>query len=290
MGDLRPHRPSHATVVAYLALFVALGGSGYAATKGGGDQAKSVTGKQAATVKQKGKQARRGPLAKRAQTRTVAAGGGAHALISKTGALSRSHNVASVSKPDVGVYCVMPAPGIDPTKAVPVVTPDFATDSTGFNQPGGNDPTSQAIVEARSSNFYNCPGGFPVITGRQRPDGKRERSDEPFFFSVPGGGPRAFTHINSAGKVNLAESQGISQAAVTQVGSTRYCIDLPFAPRNVTATVDNDGRAISAAVEIGARALSGCPGETASVRIDTYRTDSEGRAQPEPNGVFVAIN
>lgn len=31
LGRLRSHRPGHATVVAYLALFVALGGSSYAA-------------------------------------------------------------------------------------------------------------------------------------------------------------------------------------------------------------------------------------------------------------------
>lgn len=235
---------SYANVVATLALFVALGGSGYAASKSGSDGSQPPVAREAIAAKNNGKKALRGPRARRAQTGSVAAtASGAYAHISKSGGLSRAHNVASVSKPDTGVYCVKPSTEINLRKAIPIVTPDYATDSTTFNAPGSTaSNTSQTVVEARENQIYNCPDGFPVITGHQRPDGKLERSDQPFFFSVPGRGPQATAVVSPAfGRsptFDSAYTRGFS--SVREVSEGVYCLTpvSGISPGSDPATVD----------------------------------------------------
>jgi hypothetical protein len=106
-------------------------------------------------------------------------------------ALTRSKNVAGVTNPSPGEFCIALAGGIAAAQTGLVVTPDFTQDSTSF---GTNSP--QAIAEWASS-AGDCPAGrLEVITGFRTvstsgsADGDvrtvtNTQADEPFFFVVP---------------------------------------------------------------------------------------------------------
>jgi hypothetical protein len=85
----------------------------------------------------------------------TAYGARASGLVDGLGQLTRSENVASVSHPDTGIYCISLelASGIVPSTAVLLVGPDIANNGTN---PGPFDDVSH--VEWRSSGA-NCPAG-----------------------------------------------------------------------------------------------------------------------------------
>ena len=51
-------------------------------------------------------------------------------LVSTVGTLLRSKHVTSVTNPDDGVYCIDPAPGIDPATSVMIVGNDFGAENS----------------------------------------------------------------------------------------------------------------------------------------------------------------
>lgn len=157
-------RPSHATVVAYLSLFVALGGTGYAASAL--RSTATPTTYQARPPLQLPGAVQQGPA-------------GAYGLVNGGGKLSRSSNVASVSRPEVGIYCIDLTAG-SASRTGLVVTPDYAADSSNFAARGNH-----AVAEWRSKPV-NCPSrSLEVRTGFQRSDGSLQRADQGFFFSAP---------------------------------------------------------------------------------------------------------
>ncbi len=153
------HRPSHAVVVAYLALFIALGGTSVAAVS---LQRNSVKGKHIARnaitspkVKNGSLRAadfRRGdlpvaaagqngaagppgpagpdgPAGARGETGAAGAPGTAraYALVASNGALTagKSKNVESVTRPFEGSYCVILPSSIDASTVEAVVSPNY---------------------------------------------------------------------------------------------------------------------------------------------------------------------
>lgn len=157
-------RPSHATVVAYISLFVALGGTGYAAT--------TLKTPAPATRYQS-----RPPLV--LSTPTQRGPAGAYGLVRPGGDLSRSSNVASVSRPQTGMYCIQLESG-SASRTGLIVTPDYAADTSAYTTNGNH-----AVAEWRS-NPDVCPSGrLEVRTGLQRSNGALDRRDQGFFFSVP---------------------------------------------------------------------------------------------------------
>jgi hypothetical protein len=113
----------------------------------------------------------------------------AYGSVGRNGSLSRSKNVASVTHPQAGTYCITLAAGIDPTQTGLVATPNFYDDDTGFVN-----STKQTIVEWHSSGCGNAT--LYVVTGYQTtstagsPDGDvrslaNVKADEAFFFVVP---------------------------------------------------------------------------------------------------------
>jgi hypothetical protein len=103
---------------------------------------------------------------------------GAYGLVSG-GSLTRSSNVASVSNPRPGVFCIQLISG-DPRQVGLVVTPDFARDTSSFQATGNH-----AIAEWRSDSNACGSDRLEVQTGRQRSDGTLERLNQGFSFSVP---------------------------------------------------------------------------------------------------------
>jgi hypothetical protein len=220
-------RLSYANVIASLALFIALGGASYAAVaipanSVGTKQLKksAVAGSKikpnaisSAKVKDgslqrgdfasgtllQGPQSAQGAKGDPGQNGAPGAKGEsgepgtarAYGHVLFTGKLSRSKNVASVTNPSTGRFCIALAPSIDPATTGLVATPDFESDSTIF---GANQP--QTIVEFDSGGF-GCPAAtLEVVTGRRdvlangSPDGDvrsvhNALSNQSFFFLVP---------------------------------------------------------------------------------------------------------
>jgi hypothetical protein len=105
--------------------------------------------------------------------------------------VTRSKNVAGVTNPKQGIFCIALAGGINASKTGLVVTPDFTTDETSFNG------DAQAMAEWVSDGAA-CPAGrLEVITGERRsstsgsPDGDVHTDTliplggQGFFFVVP---------------------------------------------------------------------------------------------------------
>jgi len=82
----------------------------------------------------------------------------AYGRVGPDGDPTRSKGILGVTNPQQGVYCVALAPGIDSTRTVAVVSPDFAADGTAFNANG-----VQAIAEWDSIDCDD--GSLQVITG-----------------------------------------------------------------------------------------------------------------------------
>jgi hypothetical protein len=194
-------------LVAYLALFVALGGTSYAAIK---LPAKSVGTKQlknrAVTPKKvapstiarfrgqtgpqgpqgvqgvqgvQGEQGAQGPPGSaRAYGRVEATGVGMPATV------TRSKGVVAVSNPEIGLFCIALDPSIDLGQTGMVVSPDNTGGATSFA--GGTQP--QTIAEWRSDSLTCGADRYEVRTGRQSDTtGNSSNTPEahPFFFVVP---------------------------------------------------------------------------------------------------------
>ena len=146
----RFRRPSHGTVAAYSALFIALGGTSYAAINLPADSVGSLQLKTDAVTRSKihsnavtsskvkngsllAGDFRSGSLPAGPAGPTGPAGpagpaGSARAYgrIDSNGVVDtpRSKNIASVTKPFTGVYCITPGAGIDANTTGVVATPD----------------------------------------------------------------------------------------------------------------------------------------------------------------------
>ncbi len=120
-----------------------------------------------------------------------ASGARAWGLVDAAGTLQRSEQVTAVSRMADGIYCIDPAPGIDPTTAVMLVGENFAGSFTS----GGADDISHAewnsspsscsagTMEVRTYFGQGTPanpgsefdfGGFDMIA-----------VDQPFVFAIP---------------------------------------------------------------------------------------------------------
>jgi hypothetical protein len=161
---IRLRAPSPTTVIACIALFLALGGGGYIAlAHGGADAAKKKKVKQ-------GPAGPAGPAGANGVNGTNGTNGvnglngtaRAYARVLGSGispcapgcTFDHSKGVAGVTRLGAGDYCVV-APGIDASTVSAAVSVDFAA----TNSPAGN---------ASAMSFTNCNGtGFEVMTSRQ---------------------------------------------------------------------------------------------------------------------------
>ncbi|MEA2387487.1 MAG: hypothetical protein QOG41_260 [Thermoleophilaceae bacterium] len=186
-------RLTFANVMSTIAVFIALGGTGYAVTSLPKD---SVGAKQIRTGAVRSKEVKDRSL----ETRDFAPGqfpGGrpppgarAWGLVSKAGALqlTRSRNVVRVEhKPGSGFYCIVPVPQIDPKRTALVATPDVQQSSTSYSGPDVRDDDT-TIVEV-APRALGCADGIQVETGYQSfEDGVFKGNvftEEGFFFVIP---------------------------------------------------------------------------------------------------------
>jgi hypothetical protein len=145
----RIRRPSHATVVAYIALFLVLTGGTAVALSGtntvftddiandtqpasggnpaGGLQAADLRPGSVGTSEVTNSSLGLGDLA------PAARGARAYGRVATDGDLSRSKNIAGITLGSTGIYCITLANSINPASAVLVVEPDYAGDSTSPN-------------------------------------------------------------------------------------------------------------------------------------------------------------
>lgn len=171
--------------LAAIALFVALGGTVYAAGKLNGSQirpgsipgnrlkASSVTGAQ---VKESSLKAV--PLAKQAE----GLAGSGWGRVSASGVLSGAHNVASIAHSAPGLYCIRIA-GNTPSKSPILVTVDASDGDTSFG-PGAILATAQwfsAGQECPADSYEVRTGDFVVRAGRF----ESSFQDNAFSFYVP---------------------------------------------------------------------------------------------------------
>jgi hypothetical protein len=216
-------------LVAYLALFIALSSTGYAASakrlpKNSVGSAQVINGSllksdlsKKTVAGLRGRTGARGPIGLPGQQGATGPQGvqgatgpqgvqgasgnpgipgtaRAYGLVAANGTLSRSKNVVSVgTAPGSGVYCILLAPGIDPSQTGLVATLDFFDDDTVVDAPN----TAQAFVEWFSPTANDCPAGhLMVMTGFRSvstagsTDGdvrtvNNSVAPEGFFFVVP---------------------------------------------------------------------------------------------------------
>lgn len=157
IGRIRTHVTS-AHVIAAIALFAALGGTAVAATFG----KNSVKSRHIVDNKVKSKDLKdeKGVKSQDVTDGSLASADlatearGAYGRVDPGGGLTNTQNVTGVSRPDVGVYCITPAAGIDPAASVLVVTSD--------NEQNGTNPGPAAenvsVVEW-DSQVDACPAG-----------------------------------------------------------------------------------------------------------------------------------
>jgi hypothetical protein len=155
-------RPSPATVISLIALFVALGGTSYAAFKipknsvgspqviNGSLQKADLSKKTVAALKgNPGAQGPQGPEGPQGSRGAAGAAGPAGAagtarayaeVDSTTPSLvtARTKNISAVTRPATGTYCLTPAAGVDPRTVATAATVDFALSTEdGFVQVTG---------------------------------------------------------------------------------------------------------------------------------------------------------
>ena len=120
-----------------------------------------------------------------------ASGARAWGLVDAAGTLQRSKQVTAVTRMADGIYCLDPAPGIDPTTAVMLVGENLATSFTS----GTQDDISHAEW---TSDPDSCPAGTmevhtyfgqgtPANTGSEFDFGGFDliAVDQPFVFAIP---------------------------------------------------------------------------------------------------------
>jgi hypothetical protein len=141
-------RPSPATVISLVALFVALGGTGYAAfavprNSVGSAQVVNHSLRTAdlsrkAVAALKGHRGPEGPSGPQGPAGATGAAGTARAYAdvdNSTPSLvaARTKNFTAVTRTDDGVYCLTPAAGIDPRAVATSTAEDFGlSDTDGF--------------------------------------------------------------------------------------------------------------------------------------------------------------
>lgn len=201
--------PSPAMVVAITALFVALGGTGYAASAltsryGAAQTAKKKKSKhsdraqdlaliQSVASTLRGPKGNLGPAGPAGPTGAAGAPGApgapgaagtarAYGVVDHTGAIiaTQSKNVVSVTPGGTsGVWCITLAAGIDPSKSAPVASVDFNDSATGLNN----------AVEVRSDAHFDCTAGqLEIVTILQHvASGAQSNTFSPagFTFIVP---------------------------------------------------------------------------------------------------------
>jgi hypothetical protein len=121
--------PSPAMVIACIALFVAMSGTGYAATQ-------LVTGEGEATTSKlvkgpRGKRGKRGPAGPAGPAGPQGAQGApgsakAWAVVYSAGNLVKGFNIASVSRVGTGLYCIATSNGTNTTNSAALATPDWS--------------------------------------------------------------------------------------------------------------------------------------------------------------------
>ena len=142
----RIRRPSHATAVAYVALFVALSGGTAVALSGsntvftddvandtqpagGGNPAGGLVAADLRPGSVGSSEVTNGSLGI-GDLAPAARGARAYGRVASNGTLTRSKNIASITPASVGVYCITLANSINPASAVLIVGPDYAENST----------------------------------------------------------------------------------------------------------------------------------------------------------------
>jgi hypothetical protein len=171
---------TYSNVVATVALFVALGGSGYAAAER--------------------------LAARSAQAPIGSAGGTAYGRVGPGGALTRSSNVQAVRHPKIGTYCIRLSSDIEPSKTGLIAAADFSYDTTSLNGAGNH-----AIVEWRGAQVNCSSQELEITTGRQLANGTLEPANQGFFFSSgPSSGPRAEAVVNNSNTLDPAYTRGFT--------------------------------------------------------------------------------
>jgi hypothetical protein len=90
----------------------------------------------------------------------TARGARAYGRVASDASVSGSKNIAGVTKPNPGYYCITLGGGLDPTKVAAVVTPNYSNDATRWSTNG-----DQSIAEVSGLNVL-CPSGtLEVQTG-----------------------------------------------------------------------------------------------------------------------------
>jgi hypothetical protein len=197
--NLRRFRPSPALVVSIVALFVALTGTGTAADVGRCLRGASVGAAKAVGIVKRGPRGPRGfkgsqgspgpegpagpagPRGEQGPAGAPGAPGTAHAygLVSPAGELnaSKSRNVAGVTHPQTGIYCIALPPSIDASTTDVVAVSDLTSTST-----------RNVNVERRSDGVCGSPNSLAVETTYPSSfgaDGGETPTDAGFFFIVP---------------------------------------------------------------------------------------------------------
>lgn len=209
---MRPfRRPSHGTIAAYVALFVALGGTSYAVTSLPRNSVGSVQIKPRAV--QNSKLANNAVTGAKVKNRSLtsadfklgalpkgpagpagptgpagpagpagASGARAFGRVAADGTVTKSKNIASVARPSVGTYCITPtaAAGIDTTQTGVVAT---------FDSFGTYSADQFATVEFDSLG-RDCQVGSLEVRVFANGTGTGTRlvhilADGPFFFTIP---------------------------------------------------------------------------------------------------------
>jgi len=155
-------KPSPSLVISVLALVMAIG-LGPASALVGRD---SVTSGDVKNRTLKGADIRKGAVRSVAlrdrgvRVRDLATGvfgSRAYGRVAPDGALSRSKNVAAVTRPATGIYCIQPSSLIDPAEAVLIVSDDRAGNGTLAAQ------ADDAFVEWDSNGDAACLANTLVV-------------------------------------------------------------------------------------------------------------------------------
>ena len=176
---LRSHL-TYANVMATLAVFLVLGGgtalAAYVVSSNSQIGPNTVSGHKPPAGKHANIIA--GSIA-RGDLAPAARGARAYARVSSGGFPVRSKNVASVTHPATGVYCITLGGGIDPASAVLVVSPEaFAS---------GTDPGADHLAHAEwiITGSGDCPTDTLVVLTYLYDGSDLTYSDGSFAFVVP---------------------------------------------------------------------------------------------------------
>jgi hypothetical protein len=168
--------PSPAMVVACVALFVAMGGTGYAATQlaTGQDQATASRGKR----KAKGKRGKRGPAGPAGATGPAGPAGApgsakAWAVVYADGRVRKSFNVTGVTRTGVGLYCIAVGNGIGNDNSAALATLDWSDINVS---------ATDNIAVASETAFNSCPDPQFQVLGF---DSTGALADIGFSFMIP---------------------------------------------------------------------------------------------------------